>query len=306
MDRWFAELDTDNSGALDESETRVLLSRMGEDTNAAALKKLMLSLDHDGSGQVSKTEFESWYNAQLTSLVGTPFDVLFGTTNSRAYWWFMQVLWLKTLVNMLYTFGIGNNLNWHVWMHVLLAASVILIVNQHPYISKLDQQVELFALLALATIAHVASIFKAGTTWDPNFLFLTGAVFSLPIVTFLGGKFYMKLQAKNEIERHTGVHNTCADDVASGVSRLCARCSTHQGGVQEQGEAGCRTTCDDDKGDCAPTNGSSYDIDVHGHTEAQAQRHIATEKRRHREEVRDPAGAVFPRRAESYRSSEPW
>ena len=45
----------------------------------------------------------------------------------------MQVLWLKTLINMLYTFGDARQFDWHVWMHVLLAVSVILMVNQHPY-----------------------------------------------------------------------------------------------------------------------------------------------------------------------------
>jgi hypothetical protein len=54
-----------------------------------------------GSGAVSKTEFESWYHEQLTKLVATPFDVLYGTTSSEAYWWFMQVLWLKTGINIL-------------------------------------------------------------------------------------------------------------------------------------------------------------------------------------------------------------
>ena len=39
---------------------------------------------------------------------------------------------------------------------VLLATSVALMVNQNSYVSRVDQQVELFALLSLAAVAHVS------------------------------------------------------------------------------------------------------------------------------------------------------
>ena len=31
---------------------------------------------------------------------------------------FIQVLWLKTSINILYTFGSAQSWDWHVWMHV--------------------------------------------------------------------------------------------------------------------------------------------------------------------------------------------
>ena len=69
VDRWFTELDTDNSGLLDSDEMAELHKRMGGSLDLS-------TLDPDGSGSVTKEEFESWFRGQLTSLVGTPFDVL--------------------------------------------------------------------------------------------------------------------------------------------------------------------------------------------------------------------------------------
>ena len=174
-----------------------LLRRMGEANSQSSLDKLMASLDADSSGKITKDEFEQWYDGKLSNLVGSPFDVLFGTTQAGAFWWFAQVLWLKTLVNVLFTFGTAQGWNWHVWLHLLLAASVALMVNQRPYISKLDQQVELFALLALALVAHISASFKAGTTWSPIFLVMTVALFAVPVLTFGFGTVYLKRKGEN-------------------------------------------------------------------------------------------------------------
>ena len=57
----------------------------------------MSVLDADASGVISRQEFQDWYDEQLTHLIRSPFDMLFGTTRSDAYWWFAQVLWLKLL-----------------------------------------------------------------------------------------------------------------------------------------------------------------------------------------------------------------
>ena len=73
-------------------------------------------------------------------------------------------------------------------------------MNQHPYILDVDHQVEIFALLSLAAIAHVASIFKAGVTWDIQYLFLACVLFLLPILTFVGGTAFMAKLAKKELK----------------------------------------------------------------------------------------------------------
>ena len=43
----------------------------------------MAELDGDGSGSVSKQEFESWYHEKLTSMTRSPLDVLFATTRQE-------------------------------------------------------------------------------------------------------------------------------------------------------------------------------------------------------------------------------
>jgi hypothetical protein len=73
---------------------------------------------------------------------------------------------------MLYTFGSALDFDWQVWLHMLIATSVILMGSRRPYVSAVDQEVELFfALLALAGIAHISSIFlrMAIKEWKPAY-----------------------------------------------------------------------------------------------------------------------------------------
>ena len=79
-DRWFDELDDDNSGALEGDEITELHSRMGGTLNLA-------TLDPDGDGEVTKQEFNDWYHGQLAAVADSPFDVLYGTTTAAGYWW---------------------------------------------------------------------------------------------------------------------------------------------------------------------------------------------------------------------------
>ena len=89
----------------------------------------------------------------------------------------MQTLWLKTAINVLYSFGKATALAWHMYMHLALGASVCALVNFKPYINKADEKVELVALLALAAVTHVASLGA-----DPGML---GIVVGLAAVPFL-------------------------------------------------------------------------------------------------------------------------
>ena len=54
---------------------------------------------------VSKATFKRWFEIKCTEAVEAPLDVLYGTTRSAAYYWFVQILWLKTAINLLYVFG---------------------------------------------------------------------------------------------------------------------------------------------------------------------------------------------------------
>jgi hypothetical protein len=44
-----------------------------------------------GARAVSKVAFERWFRNKCTAAVEDPYDVLYGTTDSRAYYWFAQV-----------------------------------------------------------------------------------------------------------------------------------------------------------------------------------------------------------------------
>jgi hypothetical protein len=61
----------------------------------------MAVLDIDKNGPVSKLEFDVWYREQLTHVVKTPYDnYTLRHHELQRLRWFMQVLWLKTLINV--------------------------------------------------------------------------------------------------------------------------------------------------------------------------------------------------------------
>merc|ERR1712166_491002 len=124
------------------------------------------------------------------------YDVLFGAYQPSAYWWFMQVLWLKTGINMLFTFGYFGTFKWHLWVHLLLAASVCLMVLAAPHTNLVDSTIELFVLVCLAGVTHVASIFKSGEEWTARYLVATAVLALLPLVATIGMTFTMKKHVK--------------------------------------------------------------------------------------------------------------
>lgn len=206
VDTWFAELDVDKSGALEDNEIEVLLKRMGEAIDGGTMATAMQELDPDGSGSVSKAEFEQWFHGEVTGLMQTPFDVLFGQVHSHAWWWFMEVLWVKTAINALFTFGYFGSFDWTVWMAMVMMMSVILLVLRQPYISDVDKEVELFALLSLAGVSHVVSIFESGTPWEQQrdsyavYVALAVVLFLVPVATFAHGTLKIKRSAKRDTE----------------------------------------------------------------------------------------------------------
>jgi hypothetical protein len=125
---------------------------------------------------------------KCTEAVDTPYDVLYGTTHPGAYYWFAEVLWLKTAINIFYVFGRAERLEWHVWVHALVGTSVCLMIFVQPYISVIDQRVETVALLALGGVAHIASLFTLGGTLAPEYLTLTLVLILVPIVMLIGLK----------------------------------------------------------------------------------------------------------------------
>ena len=104
------------------------------------------------------------------------------------------------------------------------------------YISALDRQVELFALVTLAGLAHIASMFKTGVDWDAVFLALAVVLFMVPVLTFAGGTVHLKVQAKKKTkgqkatarQRGLSVFGPDKKTTTAGFSRRTSRISVVQ------------------------------------------------------------------------------
>ena len=70
-----------------------------------------------------------------------------------------------------------------------LVISMILMIYCEPYVAKVDQHVAMVSLLSLAGVAHISSIFKSGTSWDPMYIILAALLFLLPIMAYIFSKF---------------------------------------------------------------------------------------------------------------------
>ena len=67
---------------------------------------------------------------------------------------------------------------------MVLACAMIMMCYFDPYVAPVDQHVALVSLLSLSGVAHISSIFKAGTTWDPLYVVLTALLFFLPLAAY--------------------------------------------------------------------------------------------------------------------------
>ena len=60
----------------------------------------------------------------------------------------------------------ASGFRWQVFLHFVLALSVALLRLAEPYIARVDQLLEVFALLSLAATAHLASVYETGSKTD--------------------------------------------------------------------------------------------------------------------------------------------
>jgi hypothetical protein len=187
VDIWFAELDVDNSNQLEGEEIKALLRRMGEPTDDDSMNDTMAVLDPDGSGEISKEEFVVWFEGKIRQMLDSPFDLMYGTSSSHAYWWSSQVLWLKTLINLIFTFGYFRfPETWHFYVHFVVGCSLFLLVHFNPYLRSVDSKVAILTLLSLSGLSHIAAIFRAGEKWSDGFLAISILLFALPLVVAAG------------------------------------------------------------------------------------------------------------------------
>ena len=223
IDKWFNSIDDDGSGSLNRDEVRELLERLGEGKSKSKFERNWEELDQPDEngvkdGVISLEEFSDWYMKRVEAVPDTPYDVLFGAYSAGGYWWFMQVLWLKTAINMLFTFGYFGTFQWHLWVHLALATSVCLMVLSAPHTSRVDYIIELFVLVCLVAVTHVSSIFKSGEEWGTRYLVATAVLAFLPLITTVSLAFSMQRAAKSDAEeaatkRLTNLEYEISDDM---------------------------------------------------------------------------------------------
>ena len=175
VEHMFDDLDKDHSGQLESSELKELMNRM-------STGQYDRSIDDDGNGVVNKREFMQWHQAQLSTLVRSPIDILFATTRSTAYGWFLHDIWLKLAVNVVFNFGFHGDHEWHIWMLILLASSVAFIIKEMPFLNAVDSRAWVYSLLSLACVTHLNSLFRHGEQWPNGFLVITTLLFIGPIL----------------------------------------------------------------------------------------------------------------------------
>ena len=83
-------------------------------------------------------------------------------------------------------------------------------VNVHPYIDSVDEQVELIAILCLAGVSQVGSLSKTGTDIGVPEHVLVTVLILIPLVTFAGLKLQKTLKLKKQLatEDSTGESET--------------------------------------------------------------------------------------------------
>ena len=87
--------------------------RRGVNTVRAWGQAVRETRDTESSNTISKATFLRWFENKCTEAVdNSSLDVLYGTTRPGVYYWFVQVLWLKTAVNLLYVYGRASSLVW--------------------------------------------------------------------------------------------------------------------------------------------------------------------------------------------------
>lgn len=227
--RLFKEQDVDRSGDLDQEEIHAVLKQMGRELTPEQLQRAFAEMNSDGNGGVELDEFlrwfrkdkmkqmqtddpaavakavtigelHAWFRQRIKNTVQTPFDILYGTTVVYAYWWWALVLWLKTYINLIYSWGSNSEtsgVSWHIWLHLGLAVFVCISVNTRPYQNVVDFKVELFAVLTLNLVTHIASVYKTGESWDAGAVALTTCLATIPIVGLILLKLHEQAEAKS-------------------------------------------------------------------------------------------------------------
>ena len=157
---------------------------------------------------VQKGVFNNWYHRKCVEAVESPYDLLYGTTKSTTSFWFAIVLWLKLTINVLHSVGTASELLWGIWMQLALGITVCILVLVRPYISAVDERVEIAALLSLMGVLACTSSLRAGDELDPVYTAVVALLAIVPIATLVGLKFQERRTAK-KMRAHLAALTRC-------------------------------------------------------------------------------------------------
>jgi hypothetical protein len=93
-------------------------------------------------------------------------DTLYAMQHSGAYWWFLVLVSLKLVVNVLFLVGeITPTFNWGVWLQLALILVAMISKLVHPYLRTRDNVLEQVTLLLLAGVMCIVNS-TTGKTFD--------------------------------------------------------------------------------------------------------------------------------------------
>jgi CRP-like cAMP-binding protein len=107
----------------------------------------------------------------------TCWDELVKATKPEKYWWFIFILLLKLLVNVLFLIGQALEYNWGMWLQITLVLAALLSHFQKPYVLQDDNQQEQLSFLGLVLVLSVTNsgVVYAGS-WLWYHVVVVGAV----------------------------------------------------------------------------------------------------------------------------------
>ena len=120
-------------------------------------------------------------------------DELVKATRPSKFGWFIYVLVLKLLVNIIFIVGQTVEFNWGMWLQVLLVFSALLSAYQQPYVLKSDNRQEQMSFLGLSLVLSITNsgLPRTGGEWQWYHV----VVILVVVVLSTGSMFWTKIQA---------------------------------------------------------------------------------------------------------------
>ena len=119
------------------------------------------------------------------------------------------------MINMLFSFGREYQLQWHIFMHGVLAVTVSMIRVVEPYISKTDSLFEVFVCLSLTCTVHIVSLAERDDS---------DALVVLFLLCFLAPLVALAVLKRAKIARRLKDSRKLADDKVHAAQKSTGRC----------------------------------------------------------------------------------